>query len=322
MVASRLFVHASLVACAASWGLVFVGIHELLPAMTAVQLVTVRFVIICLAFLVGLAVMPSLRVFPRDRSDWLRFALCGLLAVPGAQLSLVESQHYLSPQLASLLVTVSPVLTAALAAVLLSEVLTRRRVVGLVLALAGAVFIVLFGAGHAAGIGHVTLTPVAALGLLTPLSWSLYTVLSRPLAARYPPFATVGMCLAMGTVALLPFTADAFGALGGLSAPDWGWLIFLALGGSLLPYLIWFYALRTLSANRVAVYMYAIPLFAMVFAWLILHLAPGEVAWIGAGFVLVGVFLAQSQDLRRGRPVEAAATGLVGGAPLMEIEET
>lgn len=313
-------VHASLAACAAVWGLVYVGIHELLPVMTAVQLVTIRFLIISAAFLILFAAVPSLRVFPRDRADWVRFVVCGLLAVPGSQLVLVESQRYLSPQLASLVVTVSPVLTALFAAVLLDERLTVLRVIGSAVAMTGVTFIVLFGA-NGGGIGHIKFELPAVIAVITPISWSLYTVLSRPLSQRYPPVATVGLCLTMGTVVLLPFTVDTARVLPKLSAGDWGWVAFLALGGSLVPYLIWYWSLQILPANSVAAYMYGIPLSAMLMTWLILHEPPGEVAWIGAAFVLAGVVLTQAPGRRRDDLVHHVVSVPVGPA-LIELDET
>lgn len=316
--ASRLVVHASLLTVSAVWGLVFIGVHELLPVLPVVQLVTLRFAIISMAFLVALVVCPSLRILPRGRSDWLRFAVCAVLAVPGSQLTQVDSQHYLSPQLVSLVVATSPVWTALLAAALLDERLTVVRLAGSLIALVGVAFIVVFGAGG--GIGHATFTLPALLAVVTPVSWSLYTVLSRPLTARYPPVATVGLTLMLGTVLLLPFSVSTARVLPNLSVGDWGWIVFLGLGGTLLPYIIWYWSLRTLPANSVAVYMYPIPLFAMLFSWLILHKTPGEVAWIGAAFVLFGVLLTQAQDLRR--RVAGQDAIIVPAAPVIsELEE-
>lgn len=298
-------VHASLVLCAALWGLVFVGVHQLLSVLTPVQLVTVRFLIISAAFILMFAFVPKLRVFPQGRGDWLRFALCGVLAVPGSQLAIVEGQRYLSPQLESLVVATAPVMTALLAVVLLGEHFNVTRAIGSVIALMGVAFIVVFGAGNDHGIGHATLIFPALIAVVAPISWALYTVVSRPLAARYPPLSAVAVSLMMGAVTLLPFTFGAVHALHGLSSGDWVWVLYLSLGGSLLPYLIWYASLRTLPASTTAAYMYAIPLFAMLFSWLILHRQPGEVAWIGAGFVMVGVVLTQS---RRTRPQRDRAT--------------
>jgi drug/metabolite transporter (DMT)-like permease len=211
------------------------------------------------------------------------------------------------------------VLTALFAAILLDERLTVVRVIGSLIALTGVVFIVVFGASGG-GFGHASFTWGALFAVVTPVSWSLYTVLSRPLTGRYPPVATVGLTLMLGTIVLLPFTVDTARALPNLSIGDWGWIVFLGIGGSLLPYLVWYWSLRILSANSVVVYMYPIPLFAMLFSWLILHRTPGEVAWVGAAFVLFGVLLTQLHDLRR--RVNADDVVIVPAAPvIVELEE-
>lgn len=300
-------VHASLLVCAAMWGLVFIGVHELLPVLTPIQLVTVRFVIIAIAFIVMFAVFPQLRVFPTNRGDWVRFVVCGILAVPGAQIAIVAGQQYLAPQLAALVVATSPVLTALFAALLLGEGFSVLRGIGSVIALLGVAFIVLFGTGDGHSIGPLTFTWPAVIAVLTPISWALYTVMSRPLAARYPPLATVGMCLTLGTVFLLPFLPNSVQALGGLDGSQWAWMLYLAFGGSLLPYLIWFASLKVLPANQTAAYMYAIPLFAMIFSWLILGRRPGVVAAIGGAFVLIGVVLTQIRP-KRSEAAPAAPT--------------
>lgn len=284
-------VHASLLVCAAMWGLVFVGVHEVLPALSAVQIVTARFVIISLAFGLMFLFVPKLRVFPDSLRDWAQFALCGVLAVPGSQLAIVESQRYLAPQLASLVVATAPVMTAVFAALLLGEGFSVLRGVGSVVALVGVAFIVVYGTGD--GLQHATFKLPALVAVLTPLSWALYTVTSRPLAGRYPPLATVALCLMLGTVTMLPFVPNAVASFDVLTGTEWAWLVYLALGGSLLPYLIWFASLRVLPANVTAAFMYVIPLFAMLFTWLFLGREPGEIAIVGGAFVLLGVILTQ-----------------------------
>ncbi len=284
--------HLALLLVAASWGMVFVGIHELVPVLRPVQLVTIRFGIIALTFLVLLGSVPALRVFPRGRGDWTRFVVCGLLTVPGVQLCQVYAQNYLSPQLSSLVVSTSPVITAILAALFLDEVFTPVRVVGSLVALLGVALIVAFGthdSGSHPGFGWQSL-----LIIICPVAWAAYTAMSRPLAGRYPAVATVGISVIIGTLVVLPFASSTLHALPLLSAADWGWMVFLVLGGSLLPYLVWFWALRHLQAGLVASYMYPIPAFAMLFSWLILRLPPSTVAWIGASCVLFGVLLTQA----------------------------
>ena len=107
--------YAALLACVALWGCVFVGVHELLPVLDPVQMVTLRFLAVALSFALLLALHPPWR--PRlTRREWGITVLAGVLAVPLCQLAIVEGQRYLSPPIASLVVTFSPAIAAVLAA--------------------------------------------------------------------------------------------------------------------------------------------------------------------------------------------------------------
>jgi len=58
-----------------------------------------------------------------------------------------------------------------------------------VTALVGVGFIVVFGVENDHGIGHASFTLPVLIAVLTPFSWALYTVVTGPLAAHYPPLA-------------------------------------------------------------------------------------------------------------------------------------
>ena len=139
--------YAALLACAALWGCVFVGVHELLPVLDPVQMVTLRFVGVAAIFAALLALHEPWR--PRlSRREWGIAVVAGVLAVPVCQLAIVEGQRYLSPPIASLIVTFSPAVAAVLVA--RTERLSRKQAAGFALALAGVAVIVILGAGSGA----------------------------------------------------------------------------------------------------------------------------------------------------------------------------
>ena len=83
-------VHVALTVVVGMWGLVFVGIARLLPQLDTSQLVVIRFTLIALVFLGIFAVVPSTRPHISGPREFGLFALMGVLAVPGAQLSIVK----------------------------------------------------------------------------------------------------------------------------------------------------------------------------------------------------------------------------------------
>ena len=81
MPASRSRALAGLTVCVALWGMVFVAVHELLPVMGPVQMVTLRFLLASALFAALMAARPEWR--PRfTRREWLLCVAAGVLAVP------------------------------------------------------------------------------------------------------------------------------------------------------------------------------------------------------------------------------------------------
>jgi drug/metabolite transporter (DMT)-like permease len=283
--------YAALLACAALWGCVFVAVHELLPVLGPVQMVTLRFLAVALIFAVMLALHAAWR--PRfTRREWGIVAVAGVLSVPVCQLAIVEGQRYLSPPIASLVVTFSPAIAAVLAA--RSEHLSRRQIAGFALGLTGVAVIVVLGAGSGAELAASD--PLkASVALLTPTAWALYTLISKPLAARHGSVGPVAVAMIAGSVVLIPLLPHAFEPAGDLTATQWAWLAYLVVGGTMLPYIFWAYGLRGLPVNRTAAFMYVIPCFALGWTALFLGDAPSAIAITGGVVVLAGVALTQAR---------------------------
>ena len=77
----RVKAYAGLLLCVLLWGMVFPGSARLLVRINAVQLVTLRFMLVSLAFVIGFSLRPSL--IPRlARRQWLTVLVCGSWLCP------------------------------------------------------------------------------------------------------------------------------------------------------------------------------------------------------------------------------------------------
>jgi drug/metabolite transporter (DMT)-like permease len=271
--------------------MVFVAVHELLPVMGPVQMVTLRFLIASALFAALMIVRTQWR--PRfTRREWLLCVAAGVLAVPGTQLAVVEGQRYLSPSIASLIVTTSPVVAAGLGAAFLSERVSRRNLVGFAVALAGVAMIVVLGAGTGADAGASD--PLrASITVIGPIAWAMYTLLVKPVSDVHAAVPVVGVAVIAGTLSLAPAYPHALTDLGGLSAGAWGWMLYMVLGGTLAPYLLWSASLKRLDVSRTASFMYLVPVFATTWSILLLGSALTAVTVAGGAVVLGGVVLTQ-----------------------------
>ena len=279
------------------WGLVFVGVNRVLVYTDAFQLVTLRFLLIAILFAMYLVAFPAKRP-TMTRRDWGLAWLAGLLAVPLSQLPIVYSQNYLHPTLASLLVTTSPAAAAILGPLFLPERVTSRQAAGFVIALFGAGIVIVAGAGSASLAGSSILG--AALGLITPIAWALYTILLKKVSSG-DPFVTVGVGLLLGTVFLIPFIPTSLAVMADIPLDGWLWIGYLALLGTFAAYLVWFRALRVLDANQTAAYMYLVPVAALFWSLVVLGEGPPIAALFGGLVIFAGLYLIQTRTRQLAR---------------------
>ena len=200
------------------------------------------------------------------RRDILAFALIGLF-----NNALYLGFGYVGLQSVSagiggLIVSANPVFTAVLAAPLLGETLTMRKILGLALGVAGVAFIV----WHRIAIGsdslHGILFTLASLASIVA-----GTILFKRLAPEGSLWIGNGIQNLAGGLALLPF-AFAFSDARAIvpNAQLAASFAFLVLCGSILAYLIWFHLLKVCGATAASAYHFLMPPLGILFAFLVL----------------------------------------------------
>lgn len=287
---STWWVHVAMSVTVGIWGLVFVGVARMLREIDVVQIVVLRFGLMALCFLGISLSIPSMRPhFARREWGWLLSA--GVLCVPLSQLPIVNAQRYLSPALASTIGNTGPAWTALLAIVVLGERFRRMQLLGFLLALVGASVVIISGTGDGE---FVVRNPwMAALSVVSPLAWAGFTIISKRFTATAHPLATLAISTTMGMLVMTPLFPHAAEGIAKITPSGWAWLVFLVLGGTVFPYIVWMYALRVLPASTTVAYLYGIPLAALVWAWIILSTVPGILSIFGGLLTIAGVVVIQ-----------------------------
>jgi drug/metabolite transporter (DMT)-like permease len=264
------------------WACAFVGIRAALPAYGPLHLAVLRFLV---AALVLGAAAPVLRLRMPERRDLVRIVLSGLLGITGYNLALNTGELEVSAGAASLLVNTGPIWTALLAQLLLGERLRPAGWAGIGLGFAGAATIAL-GTRSELGVSRGALLVVLAAALL-----SLYSVVQKPLLARYRPVEATTYAIFAGALGLLPFGWGLPATLLAAPLPATLAVIFLGVGPAALAYVAWAAVLARLPAARAAGFLYLVPPTALLVAWLWLGEVPASAALIGGAIALAGVAL-------------------------------
>jgi drug/metabolite transporter (DMT)-like permease len=192
-----------------------------------------------------------------------------------------------SAGLGGLIVSANPIFTAALAALLLGEALTARKVLGLLLGIIGVGFIV----WHRMSAGTDSLRGIL-FTLASLASIVAGTILFKLFAPKGSLWIGNGIQnLAAGFV-LLPI-AFTFADVGNIVPSGrllWAFA-FLVLGGSIVAYFLWFHLLKVCGATAASAYHFLMPPLSMSFAWVILGEQVAFRDLLGIVPVALGIYL-------------------------------
>ncbi|MEX2426085.1 MAG: DMT family transporter [Thermomicrobiaceae bacterium] len=286
-----MLIHVSLLCVAIFWGSNFVSIKHLLDTIGPGNIVLLRLLLASLVFLP--IVIYLARGIPRvERADIPMLLLIAILGITINTSAIAFGTRLIPAAVASLIVTGNPVFTAIISRVLVGEPLTRQKLLGIVIAFSGFLIVLFYGGQEA------EFSIQNALGVLItmggPLAWAFYTVLSKPLQGRYHPVQFVGLTTIAGTLPLIPFAiynTDLLTVTLEFGPTQWLALVVSAVLALVLAYLFWYRGLSILEPTQIAVYVYMVPVFGALGAWLLLGERITIFVLVGGLTILTGVII-------------------------------
>jgi drug/metabolite transporter (DMT)-like permease len=275
------------------WASAFPAIRAALDGYSAAHLSVLRLLVAATA----LAVVGALRgVRLPARRDLPAIAGIGLAGMAAYQVFLNSGERTVPAATASLIVNVSPVVTALLAAALLGERLTRAGWAGIGIAFGGVTLIALTGEGG------LRLSAGALLVLGAAIAQAAYFIASKPMLARYGSLELTTWAMVAGALMTLPLAPGLPGAIAHAPAEASLAVAFLGLGASAVGFVTWSYALRDVDVTFAATTLYGVPPVAVLVAWLWLGELPGVATAAGGAVALGGVALVARRGHYRRMP--------------------
>lgn len=201
-----------------------------------------------------------------ERKDYIRLFGAGFFSTAFNQICFIKGVSLTSPVDASICTSTLPIWTMIMAAIFLKEPVTGKKAGGVLLGLCGALLLVFFGSGRAAGTGSNVWGDL--LCLLSQISYGVYLVFFQDVIKKYSPVTLMKWKYTFGALILLPFS---FGSLfsvewASLPADQWAGLAYILLCGTFLSYLIVPIGQKHLRPTVVAMYNYLQPITAAVVA--------------------------------------------------------
>lgn len=279
------------------WASAFVGIRYLVPYFSPGPLSLGRLVVgsACLA------VVCLSRGFVRPtRRQWFGIAVIGVLWFGIYNVALNEGERHLDAGTAAMLIQLSPVLIAVLAALFLRERFTVWLGTGLAVAFAGVVLIATSGPAE----GGRDLVGIG-LCLLAALVYSISLIVQKPLVSTLPAAQVTWLACTVGMVVCLPFAPALVSEVADAPASASLWLAYLGVFPTAIAFTTYAYALRHMKAGQLAVTTYLVPPITIVMGLVFLGEAPPGLAYVGGAVALAGVWLARRQPAVLAPPAES-----------------
>lgn len=274
------------------WGSSFIALKHVLGVWEFGQVLFMRMLV---AGLCWLLLWRHLWRFTYQAGDWRWLALLGTLEPCLYFLLEVNALRYTSAGQAGMVCALLPLLVAMVAYLLLGERISRRQLLGCMIAIIGVVALSLGGEQEASAPNPLLGN---ALEMLAMLCAATYSVVLKKLSSRYGVLPLTALQAFVGILFFAPFA---------FSSP-WptGWrpfdlavILFLGAFVTLGAYLLYNWAVTQVKVTLAAAYVNLLPVFTLIFAYLLLGERLTPLQGIACLTVLLGIAVGQMPLRRR-----------------------
>lgn len=231
-----------------------------------------------------------------SRKDMILLFFAATLSMTTNQIPFIVGLSKTTPIDASIVVTLLPVLSMLLAAIIIREPITFKKAIGVLIGASGALLLILGnGKGDVEG-GNITGDLIVIIGVI---SFALYLTVFKNLISRYSPFTTMKWMFLFATIQAYPVCHSQLMATD-FTAFDTS--VYLRIGyvvvfATFISYVLLAVGQRSLRPTTLAMYNYLQPIVAALAAIIMGLDTLGVTEFLSAALVFIGVyFVTQSKS--------------------------
>ena len=128
------------------------------------------------------------------------------------------------------------------------------------------------------------------------IGWTLFTVLGKRMLVKYGSLRTTTAMMFCGALIISPLgiASTLSFRFAGMSTLDWGGVLYLSVGTSILGYLLWYHALSRIDASKVAVFTNIQPVFATILSLIFLNYSITPAFVTGSIITICAIYITQA----------------------------
>lgn len=222
------------------------------------------------------------------KKEFILFCFAGIIGLIANQIFLFTGLKYSTATNASLIFSMSPLITAVLAGIFLKEKITKQMIIGSLIAIIGLYFVLSVKGELVFNIGDLLLFGGAA-------TFSSNLIFVRLLSKRLSPFIITAYSFFTGAVIFDPFIVIRMEINWNHSLSIWIFAAFSVLIGQGITTMMWNKAMNGLGAAKSAVVLNLQPIITMLLDFWIYQNPINVRKLLGAALVFLGILLSTLQ---------------------------
>ncbi|MBF0210993.1 MAG: DMT family transporter [Desulfamplus sp.] len=225
------------------------------------------------------------------KANWLKIVILSIFSISLYNSLLYYSAQFTTATNISFVIASTPAITFILSWIFLRQQESTLKVIGMLISLIGMLFIVF--KGSLSNLFSLVVNIGDLIVFIAVISWSIYSVLFKYIKLNIDPVAFLTITIIAGLPFILPFYIWEISVYGlfAINTTNISIILFLGLFPSIVSYLCWNEGVKRAGPNMASIFLYLIPVFASVIAFIYLgerlyfyHIAGGVL--IAAGLIL------------------------------------
>ena len=249
--------------------------------------------IVFIPILVFLLIKQGRKYIPVSKEDWLIYLSIGLFTIILPGILQNTGMMYTTASVSSIIQTSGPIFTIIFAIVILNESADKKKIVGSICALIGTIFLVI------SLDNNINLFDSSVYGnfliLLSGVSYAISSIITKKGLERKNPLQILGFSSLVGFIVLSVISSfeRPLDVIINLSIETWFAIFLLVIFPSFIALLFWYEAMINEEISRLVIYVYLMPVFAVIFSYILIGEIISIQTLLFAVLIIVGVALAQ-----------------------------
>jgi len=289
--------YIKLLTAIAVWGGSFIATKIALQDVSPVTIIWLRFLIGLV--ILGVIAKSKNELKLNNRKDAIKLLWLGFLGISLHQW--LQSSGLVTSEASTTawLVSTTPIFMALLGWLFYREKISLPVAGGILLATIGVLFVITKGDFSSLFSGNFG-APGDILIILSAPNWALFSVMSRPILEKYSPLKVTFYTLFFGWlfISIQFLGTRSWTEFQQISAAGWSSIIFLGVFCSALAYIFYNEGVKVFTSTQVGIFLYFEPVVATLIAALLLSETFGWGSAIGAGLIIIGVWLVNQRNAR------------------------